>query len=97
MLNPLHIVFTMNKNLDKIINIIGNINKFPTYNNVFEILSLNLQKDLFFDSIDIIELIMETEKEFGIKIYEDTEFENRDYTIKEIIDFISNKINEKIL
>ena len=87
----------MNKNLNKIINAIGNINVFPTYNDVSELLNLNLRKDLFFDSIDEIELLMELEKEFGIKIDEYTELENKDYTVKEIIDFISNKINEKIL
>lgn len=48
-------------------------------------------KDLGFDSLDIIEIVMNAEKEYGIKI-EDWEAEKCN-TIGDMVELINSKIN----
>lgn len=54
----------------------------------------NLKEDLDADSLDLVELVMQLEEEFGIKIQEE------DYpklaTVKNIVDFIELKKNATI-
>lgn len=57
-------------------------------------LESNLKDDLDADSLDLVELVMQLEEAFGIKIQED------DYsklaTVKDIVDFIELKKNMTI-
>lgn len=52
-------------------------------------LEANLIKDLNADSLDIVELSMACEDEFGVKI-EDEDFE-KIQTVKDIVDYVEKK------
>jgi len=51
-------------------------------------LELNLHNDLELDSLDVVELTLEVEKEFDIRI-SDTEMEEWE-TVKDVLDSIEN-------
>ncbi len=53
------------------------------------VLEANLIKDLNADSLDIVELSMACEDEFGVKI-EDEDFE-KIQTVKDIVDYVEKK------
>lgn len=47
-----------------------------------------------FDSLDMVDISMEIEKQFSIYIFDDELFDNRSpYTPRRIIEFVKNKIN----
>lgn len=54
----------------------------------------NLVTDLGADSLDIIELVMELEHEFGITI-SDNEVDSNFTNVGHLIDFIQTKVNNK--
>ena len=54
-----------------------------------------LIEDLCADSLDIIELVMEIEKEFGISITDD-EVDPNFTTVGHLIDYIQDKVNKTI-
>ena len=51
----------------------------------------DLMSDLGADSLDLIELIMTLEEEYGISVIDDSIYENK--TVGEIADFIETLIN----
>ncbi|HRX63798.1 MAG TPA: acyl carrier protein [Candidatus Absconditabacterales bacterium] len=53
----------------------------------------NFSNDLGADSLDIVELIMEVEKEFDIKVH--SEFDDKLNTVNDIIIYIHNYISGK--
>ena len=55
----------------------------------------NLIEDLSADSLDIIELVMALESEFGIVIY-DNEVDNNFTTVGHLIDFIQEKVDSHL-
>lgn len=55
--------------------------------------SSNLISDLGADSLDVIELMMIVEKEFGIKVLEEDSKELQ--TVGDIVNFINNNIQSK--
>ena len=56
--------------------------------------SANFQGDLGADSLDIVELVMDFEKEFGIEIPDDDAGDNI-VTIADAIRYIEKKVQEK--
>ena len=56
--------------------------------------SANFQSDLGADSLDIVELVMDFEKEFGIEIPDDDAGENI-VTVADAIRYIEKKVQEK--
>ncbi len=54
-----------------------------------------LYDDYGFDSLDIVEFTMTLEEIFGIYIYQDEEDKFDEYTVKEVIDFVVEKLKEK--
>jgi acyl carrier protein len=66
-----------------LVDYIGDNFKYMSYDDNF--------KDLGFDSLDIIEIVMNAEKEYGIKI-EDWEAEKCN-TIGDMVELINSKIN----
>ena len=56
--------------------------------------SANFQSDLGADSLDIVELVMDFEKEFGIEIPEDDAGDNI-VTVADAIKYIEKKVQEK--
>ena len=52
----------------------------------------NLIEDLGADSLDIIEIVMEMEREFGISIHDD-EVDKNFTTVGHLIDFIQEKVD----
>lgn len=49
-----------------------------------------------FDSLDMVDISMEIEKQFSIYIFDDELFDNRlPYTPRRIIEFVKNKISNK--
>lgn len=54
-----------------------------------------IQNDLGFDSLDCIELIMFTEKHFGISISEEECEPMRDWSFGEYVDFVETKVNAR--
>mgnify|MGYP001137768708 CR=1 FL=1 len=70
-------------------------------NKVFEIIESKgqpltmeskLEDDLWMDSLDEIELLMELEKEFGISIPDDDP--GRCLTVKDVVDYIIRRMKE---
>jgi acyl carrier protein len=55
----------------------------------------HLIEDIGADSLDIIELVMEIEKEFGISITDD-EVDPNFTTVGHLIDYIQDKVNKTI-
>jgi acyl carrier protein len=53
----------------------------------------NLIEDLGADSLDIIEMVMALESEFGIVIY-DNEVDNNFTTVGHLIDFVQGKVDK---
>jgi acyl carrier protein len=51
-----------------------------------------LKDDLFADSLDLVEIIMEIEGEFDIEILDDEIDETIDYTVQYVIDLVENKL-----
>jgi acyl carrier protein len=66
-----------------LVDYIGDNFKYMSYDDNF--------KDLGFDSLDIIEIVMNAEKEYGIKI-EDWEAEKCN-TIGDMVELINSKVN----
>ena len=58
--------------------------------------SANFQADLGADSLDIVELVMDFEKEFGIEIPDDDAGDNI-VTVADAIRYIEKKVQEKYL
>lgn len=56
--------------------------------------SANFQSDLGADSLDIVELVMDFEKEFGIEIPDDDAGDNI-VTVADAIRYIEKKVQEK--
>ena len=56
--------------------------------------SANFQSDLGADSLDIVELVMDFEKEFGIEIPDDDAGDNI-VTVADAIKYIEKKVHEK--
>ena len=56
--------------------------------------SANFQADLGADSLDIVELVMDFEKEFGIEIPDDDAGDNI-VTVADAIKYIEKKVQEK--
>lgn len=56
--------------------------------------SANFQADLGADSLDIVELVMDFEKEFGIEIPDDDAGDNI-VTVADAIRYIEKKVEEK--
>lgn len=56
--------------------------------------SANFQADLGADSLDIVELVMDFEKEFGIEIPDDDAGDNI-VTVADAIRYIEKKVQEK--
>ena len=56
--------------------------------------SANFQSDLGADSLDIVELVMDFEKQFGIEIPDDDAGENI-VTVADAIRYIEKKVQEK--
>lgn len=56
--------------------------------------SANFQSDLGADSLDIVELVMDFEKEFGIEIPDDDAGDNI-VTVADAIKYIEKKVQEK--
>lgn len=56
--------------------------------------SANFQSDLGADSLDIVELVMDFEKEFGIEIPDDDAGDNI-VTVADAIRYIEKKVHEK--
>jgi acyl carrier protein len=56
--------------------------------------SANFQADLCADSLDIVELVMDFEKEFGIEIPDDDAGDNI-VTVADAIRYIEKKVQEK--
>lgn len=54
-----------------------------------------LYKELFFDSLDMIEFTMELESEFDHQFAFDDSYIDDNITLGKIIDFIDNKINKE--
>ena len=52
-------------------------------------------KELFFDSLDMIEFSMELEDEFNHKFTFDDNFIDNNITLGKLIDYIDNKINKE--
>ena len=55
----------------------------------------HLIEDIGADSLDIVELVMEIEKEFGISITDD-EVDPNFTTVGHLIDYIQDKVNKTI-
>ena len=55
----------------------------------------NLIEDIEADSLDIIELVMEMEREFNIQIHDD-EIDRNFTTVGHLIDYIQDKVNKTI-
>ena len=53
-----------------------------------------LNADFGVDSIDEVELVVELERKFGIKIEADEMFEGEDWTIGEVYDLVERKLNK---
>ena len=51
----------------------------------------DLMNDLGADSLDLVELIMTLEEEYGVTVLDDSVYENR--TVGEIADYIESLIN----
>ncbi|CAF3901879.1 unnamed protein product, partial [Rotaria magnacalcarata] len=54
-------------------------------------LSTNLMKDLGLDSLDLVEIIVALENEFGFEI-PDNEYDKL-YIVKSMVDYLVNKMN----
>ncbi|CAF4708931.1 unnamed protein product, partial [Rotaria socialis] len=54
-------------------------------------LSTNLMKDLGLDSLDLVEIIVALENEFGFEI-PDSEYDKL-YIVKSMVDYLVNKMN----
>ena len=55
----------------------------------------NLIDDIGADSLDIMELVMEMEREFNIQIHDD-EIDKNFTTVGHLIDYIQDKVNKTI-
>ena len=55
----------------------------------------HLIEDIEADSLDIIELVMEMEREFNIQIHDD-EIDRNFTTVGHLIDYIQDKVNKTI-
>lgn len=67
-------------------------------NDVDDTIEVGMDDDLQqagFDSLDMVDISMEIEKQFSIYIFDDELFDNRSpYTPRRIIEFVKNKISE---
>lgn len=54
-----------------------------------------IYNELQFDSLDMIEFVMNLESKFGNKFVFDDNFINKEITLRKVIDYIDNKINNK--
>lgn len=67
-------------------------------NDVDDTIEVGMDDDLQqagFDSLDMVDISMEIEKQFSIYIFDDELFDNRSpYTLRRIIEFVKNKISE---
>ena len=78
---------------NEIIDLIRSKSDFP-YNDEFND-DDHIQNDLGFDSLDCIELIMNTEIHFKISIPDEEYEPMRDWTFGQYIDFIETKVNAR--
>ena len=95
----------MHSSMMRVIKIITAMEKETIKNKVFEIIKSRffhkdtpltmeskLEDDLWMDSLDEIELLMELEKEFGILIPDDDP--GRCLTVKDVVDYIIRRMKE---
>ena len=54
-----------------------------------------IYSELKFDSLDMIEFVMNLESKFDNKFVFDDNFINKEITLRKVIDYIDNKINNK--
>lgn len=78
------------KILDRIINCV----KDTVYND-YVTQDSHFQNDLNFDSLDAIELVMKLEDEFEIEIYDDEAEAYYDKSVKDVLELIKEKLDEK--
>ena len=78
-------------NIEKIKKIILEIIQEQTYENCEILLTSNLEKDLKFDELDMIETVMEIEDEFEINIPDD-DYEKKWKTVNDVYIYLCKKI-----
>ena len=54
-----------------------------------------MKDDLGLDSLDVFEIMMDVEKEFGIRIPEEEVVAAAGWTVSEVCDYVEEKIKEK--
>nr|YP_009029487.1 acyl carrier protein [Lithodesmium undulatum]YP_009029553.1 acyl carrier protein [Lithodesmium undulatum]AGH29018.1 acyl carrier protein [Lithodesmium undulatum]AGH29084.1 acyl carrier protein [Lithodesmium undulatum]UYC30434.1 acyl carrier protein [Lithodesmium undulatum]UYC30500.1 acyl carrier protein [Lithodesmium undulatum] len=80
----------MSENFDRLKNIIANQLGIDPDDSTSIVLEANFMEDLGADSLDVVELVMAIEEEFGIEI--DDETAGQITSVKNAIDYIEEKM-----